>query len=53
MAVFFAALGLLARVACAFGELTDAVLYVYVENVEGRFSKTAKTPVKHCVVSKV
>ena len=45
MAVFFAALGLLAPVACAFGELTDAVLYVCVENVESRFSKTTKTPI--------
>jgi len=53
MAVFFAALGLLAPVACAFRELTDAVLYVCVENVESRFSKTTKTPIKHCVVSKV
>ena len=53
MAVFLAALGLLASVACAFGELTDSVLHVYVENVDSRFSKTTKTPVKHCVVSKI
>ena len=51
MAVFFAALGLLTPVACAFGELM--LFFTCVENVESRFSKTTKTPIKHCVVSKV
>ena len=48
MAVFLAALGLLAPVACAFGELADSVLYVNVENVDSRFSKTTDTSKTLC-----
>ena len=32
---------------------TDIVLYVYVESVDSRFSKTTKAPGKRCVVYKV